>query len=179
MLSRGVILCQVRCVHLSHKIKLLEADDAFCHLPPRASAPPPLSMCTQVSLDSGDASVLVDGPASALPTSNNNNNNKDSSAAAAAAMNRSAVTANPKDANVFLTAAADGYLRKWSADGHRLTAKLAVGATLAGAVAGAAPAAPGVGAVEWTPKGSFVACGLMTGDVVLVSPDNDMTVLSR
>ncbi len=121
---------------------------------------------TQVSLDSGDSSVLIDGPAPALPTSNNNK-------ADAAAANRSAVTASPKDANVFLTAAHDGYLRRWAADEHRLSAKLAVGAVAAGA------AAPGIGAVEWTPKGSFVVCGLTTGDIVLVSPDGDMSVLSR
>lgn len=132
---------------------------------------PPL-ICSQVSLDSGDTSVLVDGPTPALPISNNNITD-------ATAVNRSAVTASPKDATVFLTAAADGYLRKWSADGHRLTAKLAVGATLAGVVAGAVPGTPGIGAVEWTPKGSFVVCGLTTGDVVLVSPDDDMSVLSR
>ena len=93
------------------------------------------------------------------------------------------MTASPQDADVFLTAAQDGYLRKWSAGGRRLTAKLAVGETLAAALAaalaGAAPSAPGIGAVEWTPKGSFVVCGLATGDVVLVSPEGAMKVLSR
>lgn len=89
------------------------------------------------------------------------------------------MTASPKDADVFLTAAHDGYLRKWSVEGRRLTAKLAVGETLAAALARAAAAAPGIGAVEWTPKGSFVVCGLATGDVVLVSPEGDMEVLSR
>lgn len=89
------------------------------------------------------------------------------------------MTASPKDPDVFLTAAHDGYLRKWSVAGRRLTAKLAVGETLAAALAGAAAAAPGIGAVEWTPKGSFVVCGLTTGDVVAVSPDGNMEVLSR
>lgn len=94
-------------------------------------------------------------------------------------MNRAAaVTVSPKDPDVFLTAALDGYLRRWSAGGRRLTAKLAVGATIAAVATGPA-AAPGVGAVEWTPKGSFVVCGLTTGDIVLVSPDGDMSVLSR
>lgn len=130
-------------------------------------------MCSQISLDSGDTSVLVDGPASALPASNNNT-------ADAGAVNRSAVSVSLKDPSIFLTAAADGYLRKWSAEGHRLIAKLAVGATLASTVVGAVPGTPpGIGAVEWSPKGLFVACGLMTGDIVLVSPDDNMKVLSR
>lgn len=122
----------------------------------------------EVSLDSGDSSVLVDGPAPALPPSGNNK-------AEAAAANRSGVAASPKDADVFLTAAHDGYLRKWSVKGGRLTAKLAVGKN----PAAAAVAPPGIGAVEWAPKGSFVVCGLATGDVVVVSPEGDMEVLSR
>lgn len=134
---------------------------------------------TQVSLDSGDTSVLVDGPAPGLPPVDN----AADGAAAAAAMNRAAaaVAASPKDADVFLTAALDGYLRRWSAGGRRLTAKLAVGATMAAVATGpaAVAAAPGIGAVEWTPKGSFAVCGLTTGDIVLVSPDGDMSVLSR
>lgn len=113
--------------------------------------------------------MLIDGPAPAVPTSNSNNKTD------ATAVNRSGVAASPKDANVFLTAAHDGYLRKWSVDERRLTAKLAVGA--AAPEASAAP--PGIGAVEWAAKGSFVVCGLTTGDVVVVSPDGDMAVLSR
>lgn len=146
---------------------LAEASVSFPLIPrPRSFA--------QVSLDSGDSSVLVDGPAAALPASSNNQ-------ADGAAANRSAVTASPKDADAFLTAAHDGYLRKWSVEGRRLTAKIAVGETPAAALAGAAvaAAAPGIGAIEWTSKGSFVACGLATGNVVLVSPEGDMEVLSR
>ncbi|CAB1111885.1 unnamed protein product [Ectocarpus sp. CCAP 1310/34] len=132
-----------------------------------------------VSLDSGDTAVLVDGPAPGLPPVDNAADAAD----AAAALNHTsaAVAASPKDADVFLTAAPDGYLRRWSAAGRRLTAKLAVGATMAAVAAGpaAVAAAPGIGAVEWTPKGSFAVCGLTTGDIVLVSPDGDMSVLSR
>lgn len=135
-------------------------------LKPTKNSPPllPGSSC-QVSLDSGDPSVLVDGPAPALPVPSNNQTDS-------AAANRSAVTTSPKDADAFLTAAHDGYLRRWSVEGRRLTAKLALGET-------PAAAAPGIGAIEWTFKGSFVVCGLATGDVVLVSPDGDMEVLSR
>lgn len=126
----------------------------------------------QISLDSGDTSVLVEGHAAALPTSNTG---PDASCIA----NRSSIATSPKDSNIFVTAAHDGFLRKWSVDGHRLLAKLAVGAADGAACSGiASVAGAGIGALEWASGGSFLACGLASGDVVLVYP-GDMVMLSR
>lgn len=122
-----------------------------------------------MALDSGITSVLVDGPAAALPPASGDS---------VRPANRSGVANNPKDSNVFLTAAHDGFLRKWSVDGRRLLGKLAVGVPEGESAGEGTAAAPGVGAVDWASGGSFVACGLSTGDVVLVSP-TDMAVLSR
>lgn len=159
----------------------------MAHIVPFMLSPNPATgrVFAQVSLDSGDTSILVDGHAPAPTTSttaagNKGGSNKTDGAAPAAITHRAAVTASPKNVDVFLTAAHDGYLRKWSAGGCRLIAKLAVGATQAGALAGVeAAVAPGIGAVEWASNGSFAVCGLVTGDVVLVSPEGDMEVLSR
>lgn len=114
-------------------------------------------------LDSGDVSVLVDGPAPANPVAEGG---------AAHSPNRSDVARSHAEKDIFVTVAHDGYIRKWSVDGRRLMAKLLVGAP-EGAIT-----APGIGAVGWSSGGSFVACGLSSGDVVIVSP-GDMTVLSR
>lgn len=119
----------------------------------------------QVSLDSGTTSVLVDGPAAAVPPASGDS---------VRPANRSGIATSPKNSDVFLTAAHDGFLRKWSVDGRRLLDKLAVG--VPEGESSAVP--PGIGAVDWASGGSFVACGLSTGDVVLVSP-SDMTVISR
>ncbi|CAM9609602.1 unnamed protein product [Scytosiphon promiscuus] len=110
----------------------------------------------EVSLDSGDTSVLVDAHAPAPPAPTTAAGSKSDGAAPAAIANRTAVTAIPNNPDLFLTTAHDGYLRKWSTGGCRLTAKLACAA-----------------------KGLFAVCGLVTGDVVLVSPEGDMEVLSR
>lgn len=122
-----------------------------------------------MSLDSGTTSILVDGPAAALPPSSGDS---------VRPANRSGVATSPKDTNVFLSAAHDGYLRKWSVDGRCLLGKLAVGVPEGDPGGDTSMVPPGVGAIDWSSGGSFVACGLTTGDVVLVSP-TDMTVLSR
>lgn len=123
----------------------------------------------QVSLDSGTTSVLVDGPAAALPPASSDS---------VRPANRSGIATSPKDSNIFLTAAHDGFLRKWSVDGRRLLDKLAVGVAKGESGGESSAAPPGIGALDWASGGSFVACGLSTGEVVLVSP-TDMTVLSR
>ena len=69
-------------------------------------------------------------------------------------------------------------------EGRRLIAKLAVGEGAAGVAQGGAAGEvstavpPGIGAIDWASGGSFVACGLSSGDIVIVSP-TDMVVLSR
>lgn len=127
---------------------------------------------SQVSLDSRDTSVLVDGHAAARKVSEINSGSIPS---------RCAIAVSAQQSDIFLTAASDGFLRKWCANNKRLIAKLAVGASDAAIVAstGKAKPVPGIGALEWAPSGCFVACGLSSGDVVLVSPDNNMAVLSR
>ena len=94
--------------------------------------------------------------------------------------NRCAVAVSPQNRNVFVTAGRDGFLRKWCTDKRRLLAKLALGATDAAVHSSAweAKGLPGIGSLEWAPGGTFIACGLSSGDVVLVSP-GDMNVLSR
>ncbi|CAM9399079.1 unnamed protein product [Ascophyllum nodosum] len=125
----------------------------------------------EVSLDSGDTSVLIEGHAATQAASEDNYS---------ATPNRCAVAVSPQNRNVFVTAGRDGFLRKWCTDKRRLLAKLALGATDAAVHSSAweAKGLPGIGSLEWAPGGTFIACGLSSGDVVLVSP-GDMTVLSR
>lgn len=127
---------------------------------------------SQVSLDSRDTSVLVDGHAAAR---------KMSEIDSGAIPSRCAIAVSPQKSDIFLTGASDGFLRKWCTNKKRLLEKVAVGASDAAIAAstGKAKPVPGIGALEWAPSGSFVACGLSSGDVVLVSPDNNMSVLSR
>lgn len=142
-----------------------------------------------MSLDSGDTSIIVDGPAAAIPSAPAEGFKTIGS--------RSAVAHSPSDLDIYVTGASDGYLRKWSASGRHLITKTAVGSTLSDSDSGGgmvAPASgaemgddgvgrvsrvPGIGALCWASGAAeFVLCGLSSGDVVLVSP-TDMTVLSR
>lgn len=143
----------------------------------------------QISLDSGDTSIIVDGPAAASPSASVDGFKTIGS--------RSAVAHSPGDPDIYVTGASDGYLRKWSASGRRLITKTAVGSIQTETDRGdgrVAPASgvgiggdgadkrsrvPGIGALRWASGATeFVLCGLSSGDVVLVSPI-DMTVLSR
>lgn len=75
-------------------------------------------------------------------------------------------------------------MRKWSANESRLLAKVEVGSSHSGhaprtaSEGGDMEPLLGIGAMDWASGGDFVACGLSSGDVVIVSP-GDMTVLSR
>lgn len=66
-------------------------------------------------------------------------------------------------------------------DERRLIAKLDVGEGVVvaqGTTQASTAVLPRIEAVDWASGGSFVACGLSSGDIVIVSP-TDMVVLSR
>lgn len=183
-----ISILRPKCPRPKCKCSLLpiKVQTAPVHLP-RLS--PSSHTLAQVSLDSGDISVLMDGPAAAIPSCA-------SPGVVEGITTRSSVAVSPIDSDTFLTGASGGFLRKWSSRGRRLVAKLALGSSSPEAgkdnVGEAAPISgvsqngsgkiaqplPGIGAVGWASGGGFVVCGLSTGDVILVSPD-DMKVLSR
>lgn len=69
-------------------------------------------------------------------------------------------------------------MRKWSVDARKLVNKVAVGEGALAPGMAVPTLLPGIGAVDWASGGSFVVCGLSSGDIVIVSP-SDMAVLSR